>query len=62
VPAVRPKDIRPTGVLVPLLVGLDQVMKRLVPIRRTGSTAGGRGWSGDGAAPPSPAQPGRPGR
>ena len=43
-PAVRPQDIQPSGVLVPLLVGLNQTIKGLIPVRRLESSIGGQGW------------------
>jgi hypothetical protein len=35
VASVRPEEIRPTGVLVPLLVGLNHAVRRLIPVKRT---------------------------
>ena len=34
-PTVRPLEIRPTGVLVPLLVGLTHSVRRLIPMKRS---------------------------
>ena len=61
VPAVRPQDIRPTGVLVPLLVGLSHAVRRLIPIGRAVAEAANANWFDDGQAKKAQ-PPGRPTR
>lgn len=54
VPAVRPKDIRPTGVLVPLLVGLNHAVRRLIPLRRGNQAKPEPVWWADDDGNPVP--------
>lgn len=62
IPTVRPRDMKPTGVLVPLLVGLNHVVRRLVSVRRGEVESAEAGWWGDGQAQPARPQPGPPAR